>query len=118
MNELPVRYTQSIYKQYTIFLKDQEAQKAAAAEDMMEELEDGGMSGGISYNNAKHPPKTNSNNMVSIREEQLAAIRRNLAQAENQVDDFKPAEDPQTTAIREAQLAKLQADIMGGNNES
>jgi hypothetical protein len=114
LNDLPVRYTQSIYKQYTIFLKDQEAQKAVAAEDMMEELEDGGMSG-ISHNNAKHPP-TSNDNMVSIREQQLAAIRRNIAKAEEQQgEDFKPADDPQTKAIREAQLAKLQADIMGGN---
>ena len=118
MNELPVRYVQSIYKQYTIFLKDQEAQRAAAAEDMMDELEDGGMSGGISHNNAKHPP-TSNDNMVSIREQQLAAIRKNLAKAEEQSgEDFKPAEDPQTKAIREAQLAKLQADIMGETNES
>ena len=115
---MPSRYVQSIYKQYTIFLKDQAAQKAAAAEDMIEELEDGGGISGISHNNAKNPPP-NSGDMVSIREQQLAAIRANLAKAEQQESGLgePEPEDPRIAAIRQAQLAKLQANIMSGETE-
>ena len=116
---MPVRYTQSIYKQYTIFLKDQDAQKAAAAEDMVEELEDGGgFGGGISYNNAKKSSSNSNQNMISIREQQLAAIKANLAKGETQQNaEGRPADDPQTNAIRQAQLAKLKANIMAGRED-
>lgn len=69
---MPSRYIHTIYKQYTIFLKDQDAQKSAAAEDMMEELEDGGGSMGT--------PKTNKAeaNKLTAREEQIRQIQENI----------------------------------------
>ena len=68
---MPNRYIQSIYKQYTLFLKDQKAQESAAAEDMIEELEDGG-------GTIMGPTNNGSNSNVSPREEQIAAIHRNI----------------------------------------
>lgn len=73
LENMPSRYIHTIYKQYTIFLKDQDAQKAAAAEDMMEEIEDGGGSmAGVKTNNA------GSNNKLTAREEQIKQIQDNI----------------------------------------
>ena len=70
---MPFRYTQAIYRQYHLFTKSQEAQQSAAAEDMMEELEDGSMgTGGGSA--AKHKNK-------GVREQQIAQIQRNIAES-------------------------------------
>jgi hypothetical protein len=80
LENMPNRYIQSIYKQYTLFLKDQKAQESMAAEDMMEELEDGGMPMMGSANGNEKP------NMTS-REEQLAAIYKNIKMGEENPPD-------------------------------
>ena len=73
MENLPARYIQSIYKQYTLFIKDQAAQQAAAAEDMIEEMEDGSyISSGRSSKNIKN--QTN----LTPREEQILAIQKTI----------------------------------------
>lgn len=40
---MPNSYSHTIYKQYVEFLKNEDAQKAAAGEEMMEEMADGMM---------------------------------------------------------------------------
>lgn len=112
---MPSRYVQSIYKQYTIFLKDPKAQQAAAAEDMMEELEDGGGLGG-----AMPPPNNSSSkseDINSIRERQLAAMKANIERGP--IEEFSStAPDPKKINIREAQLAQIRANIMAGRTEN
>jgi hypothetical protein len=45
LENMPNRYIHTFYKQYTDMLKDEEAQKAKAAEDMVEEMADAGLGG-------------------------------------------------------------------------
>lgn len=71
---MPARYIQSIYKQYTLFIKDQQAQQSAAAEDMIEELEDGGGMMGAPSAKKQNPNQP----QLTPREEQLRAIHQNI----------------------------------------
>jgi hypothetical protein len=78
INNLPARYIQAIFRQYHLFTKSQEAQQAAASEDMMEELEDGSMapvSGSANGNNNSNEDRK----LTTIREQQLANIRKAIA---------------------------------------
>lgn len=82
LNDLPVRYTQAIFKQYHIFSQSQEAQQAAASEDMMEELEDGAMGfGGAETGSGNKTAPVNLN----IRAEQIKKIRESI-QASHSTD--------------------------------
>lgn len=88
LDNLPARYIQAIYNQYSIFAKSQEAQQAAASEDIVEELEDGGMGYGGSVAPAKESKEVNQNNLASVREQQLKKIRENIAAAQSSDPDI------------------------------
>ena len=79
LDELPARYLHAIFKQYHLFSKNQEAQQAAAAEDMVEELEDGAAVGAVPSSSNNERPM--SKPMMSAREEQLKKIREIMANA-------------------------------------
>ena len=71
---MPARYVQAIYKQYSLFLKDQKAQEAAAAEDVIEELEDGAMAG-TPRTRSTRQPKSN----LTARQK-LMQMQQNIAE--------------------------------------
>ena len=81
---MPVRYVQSIYKQYTLFLKDSKAQEGAAAEDMIEELEDSAMYSGNSQMEDESP--TPSNKQMSA-DDRLAQLQMRLQNAREEALD-------------------------------
>lgn len=80
INDMPVRYIQTIYKQYTIFLKDKQAQENAAAEDVLEELEDGAMMGGGSRPQASINTNEETKDEKSMKQMQLEAWMKKLSE--------------------------------------
>ena len=79
LDDMPFRYTHAIYRQYHLFTKSQEAQQSAAAEDMMEELEDGVPGGGSAANHKK----------MTVREQQMLEIKNNLKKNMIESQDVK-----------------------------
>ena len=83
---MPVRYVQSIYKQYTLFLKDSKAQEGAAAEDMIEELEDSAMYSGNSQMGDGTSTSSNTNKQMSPND-RLAQLQMRLQNAREEALD-------------------------------
>jgi hypothetical protein len=74
---MPARYIQAIFKQYHLFTKSQEAQQAAAGEEMMEELEDGSIGGSPGLPASKNT--SSEGKILNIREQQIKKIKESIA---------------------------------------